>query len=322
LENRFVLGDTVLGLMAPSTVFGASTLAARTGLAATLEVDLAGNTVDLSETLVTDCITRNRAAATSRHTPTLCQIVQDRDTDVEVTQAPPGHLAEHDSSRRVGGVFGTHLSMRNSEFRIQNSEFSAGRVGGVFGTHPALGAHDPVLSYSTYLGGTNYDYGFDIAVDSFGSAYVTGEASTAFPLMNPIQQIGGGKDAFVSKFSPDGSSLIYSTYIGGSYFDSADSIAVDVLGGAYITGVTQSGDFPSTAGAFQPENGDENCTGQSSCADAFVTRISPMGTSLSYSTYLGTNYQEAGEGIAVDNTGNAYVMGKTNSPTFYTLNAV
>ncbi len=181
---------------------------------------------------------------------------------------------------------------------------------------------DPIwLTYSTYLGGPGYDYGYDVAVDKFGSAYVTGEAGPGFPLVNPALPYGGGKDAFVSKFSPDGQTLFYSTFIGGQYEDSADSIAVDGKGGAYITGYTLSLDFPSTPGAFQPANGDEICYGTVSCADAFITKLGPDGASLVYSTYLGTIWPESGDGIAVDADGSAYVMGQTNSADFPILNA-
>jgi hypothetical protein len=192
---------------------------------------------------------------------------------------------------------------------------------GVYDASRPLVIDPQVVSYSTYLGGPGYDYGYGVAVDGSGSAYVTGEAGSSFPLVNPEQQYAGGKDAFVSKFSPDGSTLLYSTYVGGIHEESADAIAVDFKGAAYITGYTLSGDFPTTPGAFQPLNGDGTCNDNTDCSDAFVTKLSPDGAALLYSTYLGTNYTESGEGIAVDAAGSAYVFGQTNGKTFYTLNA-
>jgi hypothetical protein len=107
---------------------------------------------------------------------------------------------------------------------------------------------DPLL-YSTYLGGSGTDYGFAIAVDGSGNAYVTGRTnSTNFPKMNPLQPIygGGDWDAFVAKINPTGSALVYSTYLGGSSFDASQGIAVDNAGNAYVTGSTGSTDFPVT----------------------------------------------------------------------------
>src|SRR5206468_3576407 len=137
---------------------------------------------------------------------------------------------------------------------------------------------DPTLVYSTYLGGTGYDYGFGIAVDPSGSAYVTGlTTSTDFPTVNPFQgEIAGRRDAFVTKFSPAGNSLVYSTYLGGSDFDQGSGIAVDTSGSAYVSGTTASTDFP-TVNPFQGQN--------AGCWDAFVAKFSTAGTSLVYSTY-------------------------------------
>ncbi len=182
---------------------------------------------------------------------------------------------------------------------------------------------DPmVVNYSTYLGGPSSDYAWDVAVDPFGSAYVTGSAYAGFPQVNPAFPYAGGGDAYVSKFSPNGSTLLYSTYLGGTYEDEGDSIAVDGKGAAYLTGYTLSGNFPSTPGAFQPTNADGNCTGNTDCSDAFVVKLAPDGASLLYATYLGGTYAESGEGIAVDASGNAYVMGQTASGNFPLFNPI
>ena len=177
---------------------------------------------------------------------------------------------------------------------------------------------DPLI-YSTYLGGSSWDYGYGIAVDSAGDAYVTGfTQSTDFPTMNPLQPTNAGGDqycpdcdAFVSKINSSGSALVYSTYLGGSGGDYGHSIAVDGEGSAYLTGNTSSTNFP-TMNPLQPTlNGVSN---------AFVTKLNPTGSALVYSTYLGGSGSENGFGIAVDGVGNAYVTGNTTSTNFPTMN--
>jgi hypothetical protein len=169
------------------------------------------------------------------------------------------------------------------------------------------------LVYSTYLGGSGYDVGIDIAVDSSGNAYVTGyTTSTDFPTMNPLQPANaGGYDAFVAQLNPSGSALVYSTYLGGSGDDLGYGIAVDSSGNAYVTGATSSTNFP-TMNPFQPANGGSG--------DAFVAEIKPTGSALVYSTYLGGSGDDLGYGIAVDSSGNAYVTGSTQSTNFPTMN--
>src|SRR5260221_455384 len=178
---------------------------------------------------------------------------------------------------------------------------------------------DPVLSYSTYLGGSGREKGLAIAVDRYGNAYVTGlVSSTDFPTTSGAYQtnfgggtgLGGGQgfDAFVTKLDPTGSALIYSTYLGGGDDDQGMGIAVDTDGNAYVTGSTLSANFPTTAGAFQPTYG--------GVTDAFVTKLNPTGSALVYSTYLGGSEVDFGTGIAVDVDGNAYVTGFTASADF------
>jgi beta-propeller repeat-containing protein/WD40 repeat protein len=176
---------------------------------------------------------------------------------------------------------------------------------------------DPTVVYSSYLGGAGQDYGRAIAVDSSGSIYVTGYTySLNFPILNPFQVARStAPDAFITKISPDGQSLVYSTYLGGSGTDQPNSIAVDSAGNAYITGSTSSANFP-TQSAFQPNDASTGATN-----DAFVTKLSANGQSLIYSTYLGGTASDIGWGIAVDpTTGNAYVCGVTFSTNFPTSN--
>lgn len=181
------------------------------------------------------------------------------------------------------------------------------------------------LVYSTHIGGSADDEAMGIAVDATGSAYITGETeSLNFPttpeaysrscvsvsVRIPIGDICSGGDAFVSKLSPDGSALIYSTYLNGSGFEVGRSIAVGSDGSAYVTGFTGSRDFPTVRPLQRTFGGGEY--------DAFVTKLNPSGSALSYSTYLGGSGDEGGYGIAVDGKDNAYVTGFTSSSDFPT----
>ena len=168
------------------------------------------------------------------------------------------------------------------------------------------------LVYSTYLGGSDSDEGYGIAVDSNQHAYVTGWTSSSnFPTTaGAFQQASGGYcDAFVTKLNPAGTTLVYSTYLGGSDGDEGYDIAVDSDQHAYVTGRTDSSNFPNTTGAFQQAHGGGYC-------DAFVTKLNPAGSALVYSTYLGGNDLDYGHGIAVDSDQDAYVTGWTESTNF------
>jgi photosystem II stability/assembly factor-like uncharacterized protein len=167
---------------------------------------------------------------------------------------------------------------------------------------------DPVLSYSTFLGGTQADQGTGIAVDGAGNAYVTGFTySLDFPLANPYQSSNPFSIAFVSKLNASGTALVYSTFLGGTDGSDAAGIAVDQSGNAYIVGNTSSTDFP-VVNAAQPTN--------AGSPDVFVAKLSPDGSSLTYSTYLGGSGLDAAGGIAVDSHGSAYVTGRTQSRDF------
>ena len=176
---------------------------------------------------------------------------------------------------------------------------------------------DPVLMYSTHLGGGTLADFFNrsaIAVDAYGSAYVTGGA-LAFPTTTgAFQTVSNGDDeVFVAKLAPDGSSLVYATFIGGGSYDLGFGIAVDADGLAYVTGATFSTDFPTTPGAFQRTNG---CTGSNCAGDAFVAKLNADGSALVYSTYLGGSAGDNGYGIAIDGGGSAYVTGYAASSNF------
>ncbi len=179
---------------------------------------------------------------------------------------------------------------------------------------------DPVLSYSTYFGGSGGDIGYGIAVDASGKAYVTGISNSAnFPTSTGSQSgsYGGSGDVFVAKIDPAGTAVasstpqkVYSTYLGGSGTDSGNAITVNAGGDAFVTGSTTSSTFPTTSGAYQTTYGGSG--------DAFVTQLNSTGSSLVYSTFLGGSGADAGFGIAVDSSSNAYVTGSTQSPNFPT----
>jgi hypothetical protein len=168
------------------------------------------------------------------------------------------------------------------------------------------------LVYSTYLGGLGFEWARGIAVDAPGNTYVVGGTeATDFPTAgNPVQPEGsGGGDAFVTKLSPT-SSLLYSTYLGGSgYVEGADGVAVDAAGDVYVTGITESTDFPIAGPPFQGTYGGGG--------DAFVTKLS-LTSGLVYSSYLGGSGGDRGESIVVDPAGAAHVTGRTQSTDFPT----
>ncbi len=170
------------------------------------------------------------------------------------------------------------------------------------------------LMYSTYLGGTGYDVGRGIAVDGSGGAYVIGStASSDFPTENPYKgTLSGSSDVFVTKLEAAGNVLHYSTYLGGLGSEEGRGIAVDGLGCVYLTGKTSSSDFP-TANAFDGSLGGSQ--------DAFVAKLSAVGNTLEYSTFLGGAGDETGYGMAVDGTGKAHVVGFTASSDFPVENA-
>ncbi len=168
---------------------------------------------------------------------------------------------------------------------------------------------DPTLEYSTYLGGGDVDQIHDIAADGTGAVYAVGAARLSYPTTVGAYQesAASGFDVVVTKMAPDGQSLVYSTYIGGDSDETGYAIAVDAGGNAYVTGETASDDFPTAGPPFD---------GIRDGVDAFATKLSADGSSLVYSTFLGGANAERGDGIAVDTTGSAYVVGRTESSDF------
>ncbi|MFB3896913.1 MAG: SBBP repeat-containing protein [bacterium] len=170
------------------------------------------------------------------------------------------------------------------------------------------------LVYSTYIGGSNEDYGYNLAIDTFGNVYITGYTmSTDFPVTAGAYDTStnGDADVYIAKLNSTGTALLYATYLGGSNADEALGIAVDSAGNVYITGDTNSLDFPTTPGAF--------ATSYRGYGDAFITKLNPTGSALVYSTYFGgSNGYEVGQIIAIDAAGNAFITGNTDALDFPT----
>lgn len=176
-----------------------------------------------------------------------------------------------------------------------------------------LSASGNALLYSTFLGDANDEYGDGIAVDTAGNAYITGYTdSSAFPTSGGAFDTSpnGSYDAFVSKLNPTATTLLYSTFIGGQYDEHGDEIVIDGAGNAYITGDTNSGNFPTRPGAVD--------TTFNGGYDAFVTKLNPAGNALLYSTFLGGDGYEVGNGIALDGAGTTFITGYTDSADFPT----
>ncbi|HEY6392213.1 MAG TPA: SBBP repeat-containing protein [Bryobacteraceae bacterium] len=226
----------------------------------------------------------------------------------EVRQHKPVVYQETRGARQ--SVEGNYLRQGNRTIGFKLGKYDSGR--------PLI--IDPRLNYSTFVARTSStlratggeEQGNAIAVDSSGSAYITGwTQSPDFPVKGAVQSAKGAglQSAFVTKLNPAGSALVYSTYLGGGNQDEGRGIAVDSSGNAYVTGRTSSKNFPVTAGAFQP----------ALLADgaAFVAKLNAAGDALLYSTYLGgaTHAFSGGAAIAVDSAGNAYVTGFTGSVT-------
>ncbi len=208
----------------------------------------------------------------------------------------------------VGGM------TRSTDFPLANA-YQSTHHGGFDFWDAYVTKMDPTgstLIYSTYLGGSGDEYGYGLTVDSNGSAFITGMTeSNNFPTVNPFQSSrAGGRDAFVTKLDVTGSALVYSTYLGGSGEETPAAIAIDTAGSAYITGETSSTNLP-TLNAFQPTKGIGS--------DGFISKFSALGV-LVYSSFIGGDGGELGQGVTIDSSGCAYVVGFTQSTNFPTVN--
>jgi hypothetical protein len=183
------------------------------------------------------------------------------------------------------------------------------------------------LVYSTYIGGSRTDLGNSITIDADGNAYLTGNTTSedypvtpgAFQTIYNNLYLMDFPDCFVTKLNPTGTSLIYSTFIGGSRIEAGNSIAVDAEGNAYITGNTFSSDYPTTPGAYQTVWGGHGDGRHSfDAGDAFISKLNPTGNGLVYSTFIGVSCNDQGSSLAIDSDRNAYITGKTYSSDYPT----
>lgn len=173
------------------------------------------------------------------------------------------------------------------------------------------------LTYSTYLGGSNFNFATAIALDSSDNAYITGiTAASDFPTTSGVIQtkLAGNQNAYVAQVNAAGSALTYSTYLGGSGTDFGLGIAVDAAGEAYVTGSTQSSNFPTV-------NAAQSALGGSGATNVFVTKLNSTATALLFSTYYGGSSADAGTAIALDSFGDAYVTGRTTSSNYPVSNS-
>ncbi|MDQ6937760.1 MAG: SBBP repeat-containing protein, partial [Actinomycetota bacterium] len=236
-------------------------------------------------------------------------------------RAPGGTILQHRPVIYQGSGVRRHLV--TGHYVLQHGGTRVGfRIGAYDHSHPLV--IDPSISYSTFLGGYNQALGNGsattlangIAVDSSGDAFVVGftdsVAPTPFPTSAGAYQTtlnpgGPPRDAFVTKLNPAGNGILYSTYLGGGGEDRATGVAVGPNGNAYVSGFTSAGTFPTTTGAYQTTYG-------GGARDAFFTELNATGTALVYSTLLGGSGSDTATRIAVDSSGNAYLVGNT-SPT-------
>ncbi len=200
----------------------------------------------------------------------------------------------------------------SADFPVMPGSFDTTFSGGYVDAFVArLNAAGTALVYATFLGGSGNDYGRDIAIDSSGRAYVTGETTSAdFPVTpGSFDAIHNGwLDAFVAKLDATGSALVYSSFMGGGRTDRGEDISVDSSGSIYVTGSTESADFPTTPGSFD--------TTYNGGFDPFVAKLDSAGIVLVYATFLGGGGHDYGYCITVDFSGSAYFAGYTGSTDF------
>ena len=226
-----------------------------------------------------------------------------------VVKTPLGNIIERKPycyQKIDGKEIEVSISYRIIDASINSFGFAIGAFNANFDVYI-----DPELFYSTFLGGSDDESGYGIAVDSSGNSYVTGYTNVSdYPATIGAYDtsFNGNGDVFVTKLNTDGSALLYSTFIGGGSEDQVYGITLDSSGSAYVTGYTKSSDFPITTGAYD--------TGFNGYSDAFVTKLNADGKTLLYSTFLGGGNEDQAYGIAVSSSGIAYVTGYTNSSNF------
>jgi len=241
--------------------------------------------------------------------PVAYQEINNQRIDIPLGYAVAGENAQAAPDEKVSG----ETAFKNREAEPNARAHVYGFEVGEYDETRSLVLDPAIFVYCGYIGGIGEDRGNGIAVDASGSAYITGQTrstQTTFPVaVGPdLSHNGGAVDAFVAKVKPDGAGLVYCGYIGGSNSDYALAIAVDGSGNAYVTGYTasaQANAFPVVVGPDLTYNG--------GVEDAFVAKVNASGTALDYCGYIGGGAEDRGHGIAVDASGNAYVIGQTRS---------
>lgn len=228
-----------------------------------------------------------------------------------IIRLPKGELRHHKpiAYQTINGT--------KREVQAQFRQFKDGSIGFEIGTHDSAQTLviDPSLSYASYLGGSDYDVGTSIAVDSAGNIYLAGTANSLnFPVStSAYQKMLKDSDVFITKFDPTGKTMLYSTFLGGSSTENATGIALDNSGNVYVTGSTASSDFPTTTDAYKRII---------NRGDTFVAKLNSTGSSLIFSTLLGGNGNEISYGINIDSANNVYLTGSTTSSDFPTTTGV
>ena len=212
----------------------------------------------------------------------------------------------------TGNIFITGYTYA-SDFPVTTGVAQSSSGGSIDAVIAKINSNASSLQYATYIGGSDEDYAFSIAVDGSGNAYITGETkSTDFPVtIGAMQQTYGGslRDAFVTKINSSGTTLSYSTYLGGSDRDFGRAIAVNTAGNAFVTGYTYSSDFYTSSTAVQPVFG-------GGVMDIFVTKMNTLGSNIEYSTFLGGTSGDEAYSIVIDDDNNAYIVGNSISNNF------
>lgn len=282
-------------------------------------VDASGNIYVTGRTSSTNYPTTSGAYQTSYGTNTDVFVTKINSTGTSVLYSTYLGGSNNDQGNDIdvdasGNVFVTGFT-KSTDFDITSGVFQATNGGGtddIFVTK--LNSAGNSLLYSTYIGGSGTDVGLGIKVDATGNAYITGRTSSSnYDIIAGSFQtaLAGGDDVFVTKINSTGTSLIYSTFIGGTSNDEGSDIAVDASGNVYITGYTASTNFDITSGVFQTTFG-----GAFFFGDIFVTKLNNNGTSLVFSTYLGGSDDDFANDITIDGSNNVYVAGYTYSTNF------
>lgn len=285
------------------------------GYFARLAQDRAGNTYLLGDTDSTNYSTPNAPQSRPGGERDSFVTKVDRNGDVVWSTYLGGSASESSTGIAVDDAGSVYVSgfTSSSNFPVTPNALQRQKGAAQDGYVARLGPNGDRLLYSTYLGGGGSDFVMSIAIDGAGNAFLTGmTGSPGFPVTAgaAATRYASRLDAFVSKLNPTGTSLVYSTFLGGTADEQGNEIALDGAGSAVVIGTTDSANFPVTPGAWQALNG--------GLEDAFVTVVAPDGKSFAFSSYFGGRGNDTGRSVAVDGDGSIYIAGSTLSTNFPT----